>query len=84
MIVRLSQEYINVSDILAKKLSYITNNKEYNLDERNMEQYIIIGEYDFDTDEIMGIKYVYCSTITGFKLGNCYNYKMCREFEDII
>lgn len=77
-----TQDYIDIANILSKKISNVANNKEYSIDERDMEQYTIIGEYDFNKDEIMGIKYVYCSTITGFKLGNCYNYKMCREFED--
>lgn len=77
-----TQDYIDIANILSKKISNVANNKEYSIDERDMEQYTIISEYDFNKDEIMGIKYVYCSTITGFKLGNCYNYKMCREFED--
>ena len=79
-----TQEYVEIIDMVAKKISIISNNPEYSDNDKNdIGNYVIIGEYDIVTEKMLGMKYIYCPTITGFKLGNCYNYKMCREFEDI-
>ena len=67
---------LGIIDMLQNQIKQIEHIKNY-------QDFIIIGEFDLNTNSIFGMKYVYCPTITGFKLGNCYNYQLCELFKTV-
>lgn len=50
----------------------------------NLEECFIIGGYEDITDNgyISNVRYIYCPTLSDFKLANTTNFKACRDFEE--
>jgi hypothetical protein len=71
-----------LTETIAKVLREIRN--EYG----SLSDYTIIitGDDMFaDLDELLGIKLVYCPTVTGFHLARSgLPFKACRDFEDMV